>query len=693
MTNRIKTELDGKLNSLGQPVEPLDLQRAKHVQTAEAFKECEERYRAVVEGSAEGILVADIETKRLHFTNPAICRMLGYSEEELLQMSVADLHPPDSLEHVLSEFEAQARGEKTLALSIPCVRKDGTVLYADINTAGILIEGRKFNLGFFTDITERKLAEELLKKAHDDLENRVAERTAQLEEANVHLQREIDQRRKTEQELRESEVKWRSLVENAPDYIQIVDRNLTIQYLNRTAEGFKMDEVVGKTTIYDYIAPEHFDRVGQVIEKVFQTGQPADFETYSPAINRWFASRVGAIQRDGDVVSAIILSRDITERKALEEKAKQLQEYLELQIDRMPIGLILWDEKFQVKSWNPAAERIFGFSAEEMLGKHPYGRIVPNEVQPQVDEIWRRLLKGDMTAYSVNENVTKAGRTITCNWSNTPLRESDGTISGVLSMVQDITKQKRAEEQARQQLAELAHVSRVSTMGEMATGIAHELNQPLMAITGFADAAGQLLSAEKPDQTEEVCLMLSKIGEQAQRAGQIIRQMRSFVRKSETHHSTVDINQLVQEVVDLASADARLSKIRLSFNPADSIPEILADRIQIQQVVLNLLKNAFDALNEQDHAPRMVTIETSVSDDQYVEIAVKDNGTGLSVEDAERIFEMFYTSKSDGMGMGLAICRSIVEAHSGRLWAQPSAKSGATFRFTLPLEKTGVHDS
>jgi len=142
--------------------------------------------------------------------------------------------------------------------------------------------------------------------------------------------------------------------------------------------------------------------------------------------------------------------RELTERKRAEEEIKHLQEYLQLQIDRMPIGLIVWDTEFQVQSWNPAAEKIFGFTAQEALGKHPYDLIVPKEAQPHVDDIWNRLLKGDMTAYSINDNTTKDGRTIVCDWANTPLKEADGTVVGVLSMVQDITERKRAEEALRE---------------------------------------------------------------------------------------------------------------------------------------------------------------------------------------------------------------------------------------------------
>ncbi len=143
------------------------------------------------------------------------------------------------------------------------------------------------------------------------------------------------------------------------------------------------------------------------------------------------------------------LRAEITERKRVEERTKQLQEYLQLQVDRMPMGLIVWDTEFRVQTWNPAAEEIFSFTAEEALGRHPYEIIVPREAQPQVDDIWHRLLEGDATAHSINENITKDGRTIICEWSNTPFKKADGKVVGVLSMVQDITDHKRAEEKLR----------------------------------------------------------------------------------------------------------------------------------------------------------------------------------------------------------------------------------------------------
>jgi len=263
----------------------------------------------------------------------------------------------------------------------------------------------------------------------------------------------IVERKEKEDALRESEAKYSALVEQAKDVVAIVQDGV-IKFVNRAAEevsGFEVQEIVGKPFM-NWIAPESRNQVAERY-KLRMTGEEVP-PIYEAKIQRKDGAikdievSAGVIQYNGKPAD-LAIARDVTERKRAEEQVKRLREYLQLQIERMPIGLIVWTPEFRVEAWNPAAEKIFGFTAEEALGKHPYDIIVPREAQPHVDDIWRRLLEGDMTAHSLNENVTKAGRTIICEWSNTPLRKADGTVTGVLSMVQDITERKRMEEELK----------------------------------------------------------------------------------------------------------------------------------------------------------------------------------------------------------------------------------------------------
>lgn len=259
----------------------------------------------------------------------------------------------------------------------------------------------------------------------------------------------------------------------------------------------------------------------------------------------------------------------------------------------------------------------------------------------------------------------------------------------MVGTVTDVSERRRAEELAHTQRSEMAHIARVSTMGEIATGLAHELNQPLTAISNYAESCARAIAAKTPADQQKLLSWIDKISVNTHRAGEMIRRLRSFTRKTEPRRSTVEINELVQEVIDLLEADTRLQNVRLRWEPIDSA-YALVDRIQIQQVLVNLLLNAYEAMAANRPDRRQVTIAVAVADDK-IEVSVEDLGEGIPVENSQRVFEAFFTSKPNGVGIGLAISRSIVEDHGGRLWLVPNPRQGVTFRFTLPM--SGVQDA
>ncbi len=259
----------------------------------------------------------------------------------------------------------------------------------------------------------------------------------------------------------------------------------------------------------------------------------------------------------------------------------------------------------------------------------------------------------------------------------------------IIGFMFDITERKRTEEQARQLQVDLAHMSRLSSMGEMATGLAHELNQPLTVITNYAQGCVRRLKSNAIG-PEELGDILGRIATQARRSSSIIRGLGNLVRKSSAMRFEVDINHCIMEVADLANAEATQHHAKARFELEPNLPGVMADQTQLQQVILNLVQNGCEAIQDTPESRRAVTVRTKQRGDRELEISVSDNGRGISELLGERLFEPFFTTKAQGIGMGLAISRSIVESHGGRLWATPNRGKGTTFHFTLPI--VGGHD-
>jgi C4-dicarboxylate-specific signal transduction histidine kinase len=249
---------------------------------------------------------------------------------------------------------------------------------------------------------------------------------------------------------------------------------------------------------------------------------------------------------------------------------------------------------------------------------------------------------------------------------------------------EEMEDRRRAEEQVLQHQAELAHVARLSTMGEMVAELAHELNQPLTAIASYAEVCHRLLQSPGPGKTEQMREVIQQVSEQADRAGGIIRRLRQFVTKSKPAQTVLDINQIVRDITKLVDFEARAARVEMRFELTEPIPPLAADRIQIEQVLVNLLRNAFEAMRDSHADPREIVIQTSAGDGEWIIVSVRDAGSGLPDGNLEQMFQRYFTTKSSGMGMGLSISRSIIESHGGRLWATRNDGAGLTFHFMLP---------
>jgi C4-dicarboxylate-specific signal transduction histidine kinase len=254
----------------------------------------------------------------------------------------------------------------------------------------------------------------------------------------------------------------------------------------------------------------------------------------------------------------------------------------------------------------------------------------------------------------------------------------------------EMDERRNAEQRAREHLAELAHVARLSTAGEMVAELAHELNQPLSAICSHAQACARLLKSSDAIQVEELTSSLNQVNEQGTRAAEIIRRLRRFVTKAKPSGGAVDVNAMIHDVAELMSIDARQAGAEVVFELTQPLPFVVGDRIQIEQVLVNLMRNGFESLRESTRDPRRLTVCTSMAEGNSIAVDVCDNGGGLTPDVAEHLFERFFTTKPHGMGMGLSVSKAIIENHGGRLWAT-AASNGVAFHFTLPIE-TGEHN-
>jgi two-component system, LuxR family, sensor histidine kinase TtrS len=254
----------------------------------------------------------------------------------------------------------------------------------------------------------------------------------------------------------------------------------------------------------------------------------------------------------------------------------------------------------------------------------------------------------------------------------------------------EIDQRRDAEHRAQQHLAELAHVARLSTVGETVAELAHELSQPLGAICSYAQACQRLLVAAGYDNCEELATSLHQVNEQGTRAAEIIRRLRRFVSKSRPLMASIHLNAVIRSVVELMNAEARSAEAEVVLQLDDAIPPVVADQIQVEQVLVNLMRNALESLRLSD-MPRRLVVRTALNDACCVTVDVADNGLGIAADAADRLFERFFTTKPDGMGMGLCVSRSIIESHGGKLWAAPASDGGAVFHFTLRIHN-GDHN-
>jgi PAS domain S-box-containing protein len=332
---------------------------------------------------------------------------------------------------------------------------------------------------------------------------------------------------------------------------------------------------------------------------------------------------------------------------------------------------------------NESFQRMTGYTDEEL--RHLTTLDITHEDDRPAMQ--KRIDDGTIGVLQRKRYRRKDGEVLWADVTAFVIPATDSTPAFRGTVIVDITDRKRAEEALQQAQADLARLNRVMVLEEMAASVAHEVNQPIAAVITNANAGLRWLSARQPD-VDEVRQALGRIVRDGTRAGEVIGRIRALVKKTPPRRERLGINQTIREVVALTQAEMQRNAVRLQSRLADDLPVISADRVQLQQVMINLIINAIEAMAGAGDGPRELTIVSRINDANDVIVEVQDTGPGLDPEKLDRLFQSFYTTKPDGIGMGLAISRSIAEAHGGRLSATPNNSRGALFRFTLPVDET-----
>jgi PAS domain S-box-containing protein len=460
-----------------------------------------------------------------------------------------------------------------------------------------------------------------------------------------------------------------------------------------------MDDVItywnrGAVELYGWPAEE---ALGKVSHQLMQTIFPAPLEEINAELlraGRWDgelvhtrrdATRVTvasrwSLQRDQQGRPAMILetNNDITERKQAEYLTGQV-------FESSPDGMSVVGRDYRLQRVNPVLARIWGMPAERLIGKH-VGDLPGTEFEQTAKPNLDRCFAGEDVKFS-RWVLSPRGRRFYVVVSYSPLRPDSERVEAALVINRDLTDLMVASEGLRTAQADLAHVNRVATMGQLTASIAHEVNQPIAAAVINAHTALRWLASEPPD-LEEARKALGRVVDNGGRASDVIGRIRAVVAKAPPRRSRFDLNEAVSDVMALTRNEALKHGVSVQTRLATDLPPVEGDRVRLQQVILNLIMNGIEAMSDAADGPRELRLSTETHAAGGVLVAVRDSGPGLDPTSMARVFDAFYTTKPEGMGMGLAICRSIVEEHGGRLWASANEPRGAVFQLTLPATGT-----
>jgi len=492
--------------------------------------------------------------------------------------------------------------------------------------------------------------------------------------------------------LQSSEDRLRRVIDTIPAHAWSTLPDGSVDFINQRLlefTGRSLENLLG----WGWGSVVHIDDLTRYVNQwhaAVAAGEPMESEARVRRADgdyRWLLIRNVPLRDElGNIVNWYGTAIDIEERHRAEDALRRSEAYLHDAQRAGHTGSWRHEVLSGVVTISPEARRIWGLNPDEdsSVTEFFFARIHPEDRPVVEQEYWAAQLK--KAEFQADFRIVLPDGAVKNIYSvGHPILNQSGDIVEFVGEAMDVTERKRAEEALRQAQADLAHVSRVTTMGELVASISHEVNQPLCAIVTNGSVCVRLLSRDTPDldKSREIIGRMIKDG---MRASEVIKRVRELLHKAPSEKTPLNINETVQEVIDLVNSDLRRSKVELLIELAGDLPPVVGDRIQLQQVILNMILNAKDAMSEVHTHPRELLITTLKNDSSGVVVAVQDSGKGLDPKDAESIFDPFFTTKADGMGLGLSISRRIIEDHGGRMWATPNEPQGAVFQFTLPTE-------
>jgi PAS domain S-box-containing protein len=614
-----------------------DLERREHEATL----------RALSQSTTAAIFIH--RDAQLFYVNPAAQALTGYDRTALLSMDFWNLVHPSMREVARAQSAARLRGEAVpVRNEVKITTRSGETRWVEFAAAVIQHRGAAAVVGTAFDVTER---------------------------------------RHSQSAQRDRERRFRALIEHSSDVVSVVGADARLTYVGPSVTrvlGHAPQDLEGRS-ILDIVHDDDRAAIRQGMrEAMAKPGHPITVHyrlRHADGSWRWMEG-VGTNLLHEPMIAGIIANvRDVTDRRRAEDLLRESQQRFALAVDGAKDGI--WDWNVQTDEFyaSPRMREILEIGNTRARTVDLFGERVHPEDLEHLRSGWRRHQRGTDTHYEVEYRLRAADGTY--RWllaRGATVRNLEGTPYRMVGSLTDITARKRAEEDARLRQAELAHVLRVSAMSDMAAGLAHELNQPLAAIVNYARGCSRRLAetGAAPDLLEA----LDRIATEALRAGEVVRGLKRVIRKEPPRDSQIDLNEVARDAVALVRAEAAEREIALRLELEADLPRLNADRIQIEQVILNLLRNAADAISQR---PGRVCLRTELSNGRAV-VSISDTGDGIPIELRERVFAPFFTTKTSGLGMGLSISRTIIEAHGGRLWADANADSGTTFSFTLTLD-------